>query len=224
MKKIVFLLLVSIFFACQSDPEVQPDERPFTVLILGNSITHHYPAPELGWYGSWGMAATAPELDFVSILGDSIKRRFPLADIQTRTMVDFEREYWNYDFGKMADVGQDVVDVLIWRLAENVPKENFDPEVFQTQVEKVINLMKSHNPEMKVLITNSFWGYDEISESLAAVAESNQWVLVDIAPLAYEAKYRAYDDFENPSVAIHPGDKGMHAIATLIWEDFRKLF
>jgi hypothetical protein len=41
--------------------------------------------------------------------------------------------------------------------------------------------------------------------------------------LAYEAKYRAYDDFENPSVAIHPGDKGMRAIAERIWVEFRRV-
>ena len=35
------------------------------ILFAGNSITYHAPLAEIGWSGSWGMAATSKENDFV---------------------------------------------------------------------------------------------------------------------------------------------------------------
>ena len=42
------------------------------VLFLGNSITLHGPAPQIGWTGNWGMAASAIEKDYVHLLMQQI--------------------------------------------------------------------------------------------------------------------------------------------------------
>ena len=35
------------------------------ILFIGDSITHHAPAPHLGWSGDWGMAASSRDSDYV---------------------------------------------------------------------------------------------------------------------------------------------------------------
>ena len=61
----VITLLCFLSISSCSDSEKAPEKKELNVLILGNSVLAHQPAPDLGWYGDWGMAATAPENDFV---------------------------------------------------------------------------------------------------------------------------------------------------------------
>ena len=63
------------------------------VLFLGNSITLHAPAPDIGWTGNWGMAASGEDKDYVHLLLDKIavssggRPRF-----MVRNIAEFERE------------------------------------------------------------------------------------------------------------------------------------
>ena len=40
----------------------------FKILIYGNSIALHGPAPKIGWERNWGMAASAREKDFAHLV------------------------------------------------------------------------------------------------------------------------------------------------------------
>lgn len=44
------------------------------MLIFLNSIVWHNPAPALGWYGNWGMAATSIDKDFVHVYQDLLEK------------------------------------------------------------------------------------------------------------------------------------------------------
>jgi len=59
--------------SCQ--PEEGLEETALNkVLIIGNSITYHPPDFSIGWDANWGMAASRPELDYVSLLTDLLRK------------------------------------------------------------------------------------------------------------------------------------------------------
>ena len=62
------------------------------LLILGNSITRHSPAPEIGWTGDWGMAASARERDFVHRLARMLEERGEEVELRERNVAEFERD------------------------------------------------------------------------------------------------------------------------------------
>ena len=93
------------------------------ILFLGNSITLHGPAQDIGWSGNWGMAASAAEKDYVHLL---IARLKDAAGGQPQVMVknvaDFEREFATYDVAAgLRDAIDFQADVIVIAIGENVP-------------------------------------------------------------------------------------------------------
>ncbi len=90
----LFILAISsVLFFCNPKEETTPIETPKKVLILGNSITWHPPGPDLNWFGNWGMAATAADKDFLSLLTKKIKENNEQNEVLGRNVYPFERTY-----------------------------------------------------------------------------------------------------------------------------------
>ena len=91
------------------------------VLFLGNSITLHGPAPEIGWTGNWGMAASAQEKDYVHLLLDRIaKAAGGKPQVMIKNVADFERRLNDYNLRD--ELKQELAfeaDVIIIALGEN---------------------------------------------------------------------------------------------------------
>ncbi|KEO73528.1 SGNH/GDSL hydrolase family protein [Anditalea andensis] len=220
IKRFIPLSLMLLLFSCKQEPDFLPVKEVSRVLILGNSITHHLPAPEIGWYGNWGMAASAADRDYVAILSDSLRNNYPEVEVTIKTMVDFETGFWEYDYDKLAEIDGIDPDILIWRLAENITQTDFNTFDLEGPVARVVSLIEN-KPQMRVIMTTSFWGPETVNNELKKIASKNNWELVDLYPLAFASKYRAIGYFENESVAIHPGDLGMLEIANRIFAQIK---
>ncbi len=227
MKRIVtFLVLVSIVIACKKQNNTPKDalmEHPFSnILILGNSITYSPANPSIGWNGNWGMAASAPEKDYVHLLTAKFKEQGANAIVNAKNIAAFEVNYATYDFDTELKTYHDLKpDLLILRIGENVPS-TFDSVVFAKRYQALIAYFKADNVQLKVLAVGSFWSQpnkDFINNIMVRYTP-----YISLASLSTNNSNFAFD-MQNVSDGVkqHPGDKGMQGIADIIWEKVKTM-
>ncbi len=180
------------------------------VLIVGNSITHHSPRADVGWNGSWGMAASKADSDYVHRLTRTLRARYP--DVQVRLVdgVAFESNYETYDLKKLDEHASFQPDLIVMRIAENVTIKNED--VFRERYGAFIKRLTAQTTA-KVVCTTSFWPDQfAVIGSIGVVAGQNKYDLVNIGGFFNDKTYTAQGIFKDSGVAMHPSDKGMRAI------------
>lgn len=205
-------------------PKLQIGALPVgRVLILGNSITLHGPAENIGWTGNWGMAASAADKDFVHLLlGRVAKAAGGQPQSLVRNIADFERQYSTYDVAAGIKPAIDFeADLIVLAIGENVPALKSDDEkvAFKTAVSGLLSKLKGAR-QPTVIVRSSFWADAAKDEALKEASESVGGVFVEIGALGRdEANYaRSERKIEHAGVAAHPGDKGMQAIADALWK------
>lgn len=194
------------------------------VLILGNSITRVPPVPEIGWYGDWGMAASCEENDYVHILTRRIRSVHSGAQIKAITIADWERNFWDgeTDRMKLDEAREFHAGLIVMRIGENVDDgkaENRDFARHYAQFIQYINLANAGS----VVCTNSFWANHNVNRQIEQVAREAGYRHVDVSFLSNTVENTAAGLFDHEGVAAHPSDRGMAAIAGLIWRTIQPL-
>lgn len=216
------LLLVSILAmasasSCKKDKAIENDPDPefSNVVILGNSITYSPANAEVGWNGNWGMAASAPEFDFVHLLTADFKEKNKACIVTAKNIAAFEVNYTVYNLAAELKQIKDLKpDLLIIRIGENVQQEGIDSVAFEQKYASLIDYFKADNPDLKVLAAGSFWGNPTVDRIV-----SRHSAFLTLKTLGLDMSNYAWGQYENIGVASHPSDKGMAAIAALIWSD-----
>ena len=177
------------------------------ILIVGNSITRHGPKEDIGWSGDWGMAASAPEKDFVHRFYDMITERGEDAYIRVRQSAHWERNFTKPEclesYVQDRDFG---ADLLIFRLGENVPKDTVDG--FYDAAREFVGYLC---PQGKVIFTTCFWAHPVRDAAMHRLAKEMGAPCVEIT--CTDDSMMALGLFEHHGVSIHPGDSGMEMIA-----------
>ena len=193
------------------------------VLVLGNSITLHGPAPQIGWTGNWGMAATAEEKDFVHLLAADVAKATGVPpELRVRNIADFERGSDTYDAAKELKAELEFsADLIVLAIAENVPEFANDAarDAFAAAVAKLLaTLQASGKPA--VFVRSSFWPHAVKDAILKQAAADAHATFIDISALGADESNAARSErkIEHAGVAGHPGDKGMRAIADAIFK------
>ena len=191
------------------------------ILIVGNSITRHAPKAEIGWSGNWGMAASSKDKDYVHRLESLVFLKCPDARFCICQAADWETHYkcGTEQFHLFAPAAEFGADIIVIRLIENCPRDDFDEALFEKQFSDFVTYLNSTG-NAKIIIASSFWkrAGDEI---LKKVATDNGYDFIYLGELGENPEMRADGLFEHIGVAMHPGDKGMETIANLIFDTIK---
>ncbi len=183
---------------------------PLKILVVGNSITRHGPKAEIGWERDWGMAASAPEKDYVHLLYAKLRAAGVDPYMMIRQASGWEIGYLNEDIlDKFAEERAFDADIVIYRLGENVKKET--KYAFREKLEAFINHIC---PRGRVIFSTCFWKNSIVDDGIHDLAQKRGEPCVDIVCTAEDQT--ALGLFEHKGVAMHPGDKGMEMIAEKI--------
>lgn len=188
------------------------------ILHLGNSIARH---PVLSyWWGSWGMAASEKSKDYVHRFLEKMKVFKPAATTDVLNIAGWETSPSTWDKSQL-DTYLSGKDLICVRLGENAVFSG----TFKSEYSALINYIKIKNPTAKIIIGGVFWADVNKDSAMSQVATENNLTFVKISHLDIPAN-RSYmgaqvkaDDGQwhtvnNSGVAIHPGDLGMEAIAS----------
>lgn len=194
------------------------------IMFVGNSITKHAAKEEIGWYGDWGMAASKEENDYVHIVIENIRKYCSDPAFCICQVVDWEREFRQGESTyNLYTAAKDFnADIIIARMIENCPRENFSETLFKKEYSKFIAYLNS-SESAAVIITSSFWEHDG-DKCLKEYAEENNYPFVYLGDLGEDESMKAFGKFGHEGVAQHPGDKGMKAIADRITFELKKMY
>ena len=208
----VITLLCFLSISSCSDSEKAPEKKELNVLILGNSVLAHQPAPDLGWYGDWGMAATAPENDFVH----QYQKMMDESELYKSVTVTSQNiAWWENDFTyNLAgyNIPQKNYDLVIIRLGENVCNI---PQYKDALTNMILGF---RNQDTQVIITDVIWEDIQKAEIHSAVASENKYEYISFKEFRNSDLNYSRGLFENGAVAAHPSDLGMKNIAQLLFD------
>ena len=189
------------------------------IMLVGNSITLHGVNKKIGWHGEWGMAASAKEKDYVHRLESAVLKEHPDAEFCICQVASWERLYKDgaesiYHIFEPARAF--CADIIVIRFIENCPRAEFDSEILQESLDKLIKHLDGAGGA-RVIVTGGFWRHPG-DAALREYADKNGHPFVYLSDLGEDDAMKAIGLFEHSCVANHPGDLGTQVIADRIAE------
>lgn len=192
------------------------EKNGIKVLFVGNSITLHGVAKNIGWNNFWGMAASSKERDYVHIVENYICGKDKNASFCVCNVAEWEQNYKSgnnflYKYQSASDFS---ADIIIIKVSANTPVKEFDKILFSQRFKELIKFFDKCN-KARILLIGEFYKHpsEEIIKKTAAEFNFSYCPLSD---LSENEAMKAIGLFEHSGVANHPGDLGMRCIAERI--------
>ena len=188
------------------------------VMFCGNSLTCHGPNADIGWTNNWGMAASAPERDYVHLLVRALEARSSVRPEFTIQTIPLEQGYDNAEKLSSA-IGKAVEwqpDLVVLAYGENAHSVTNDVNEALCRAAYLETTRALRDAGAEVVLRAPFWPSGRFRRILSGVAEETGAIYVDIGDLGNREEMTAKGLFKHGGVAMHPGDAGMIAIADRI--------
>ncbi|WP_419033587.1 hypothetical protein [Dysgonomonas gadei] len=191
-------------------------------LVIHNSIGKS-PITDI-WWGAWGMAASERAKDFIHLLTDSIRQRYP--NLNDPVLIGSGSTSWerthnqDYDYEtKLAPYLSTDTDLVILRLGENVVDYTNYEANYGTYLDKI----REFAPNAQIIATGVFWNNPTTDNAQRNAALSRGIPFVELSDLD-KPEYKSFigdvvwgDDgfqhsIDNVGVSRHPNDAGQNEI------------
>jgi len=200
--------------------------------VIGNSILNHGQSADLGWYGNYGMAASAEDKDYFHLLkdahvgtqfGEISWNKLGIASTEKSIVAEDNHDYSElFETNIFSQVRKIKPDVLILQIGENVSAAGLTASQYEDALTQMIDGFLKINPDMQVILSTGFWGGTAKVAGAKAAAAKAGFPCADLATLN-TAENKAGSLFANSGVAMHPGDTGMANIANLFYEKLQPI-
>lgn len=239
MKKIIPILFIILLTGCKKhDPLLamnnvkMPEYEELThnsnssdtlkILILGNSISSHGIAHEIGWNHKAGMAASDESKDYVHLLF----KRVVISEPQKNVIVRFsnyslmERNPESFLNKKWKSLLTFQPNKVIFQLSDNVTKDKID-----SFKESSLQLL-SHFKTSSIYVVSPFFVNEENYKTSKEIALNSKATFIDISDIAKSPQNKAINEKNYPTdknnwivegIGQHPGNIGMLNIANTIY-------
>ena len=193
------------------------------IAFIGNSTTLHNPKPDIGWYGSWGMAASCKENDYLHIIMSKIREKYPEASYCILSGAIWEINYKTFDLEARYREAKDFrPDIIITAITGNIPNNQFEIPAFKVAMKKLHDYLVDGREGVKIYQCTTFYRNELKVQGIKEYCEENGVKYVDISDIQDDRSNCAFDKFEHSGVGGHPGDKGMRIMAERFLAEIEK--
>ncbi|WP_461096919.1 GDSL-type esterase/lipase family protein [Spirosoma luteolum] len=190
-------------------------------MIIGNSIMSHAPAPNLGWTNTNGMAASAPDKDFVYLLTTNLKRLNSNMQVNLYSGGSFERYFGlpSYSVDEFVlPVQSFKPDLIVVRIGENVTEADVTARNFLGEYRQFLDKLASQaGGPVQIICSTSVWNRPKYDAVVRQVAAEKGYPVADMKSMVGVPSFFA-SQYANADVAAHPNDTGMQRIADILWD------
>ena len=201
---------------------------PNRVAVFGNSILSH------PWLKGMGMAASAPDKDYFTLVKNYILSKNPRAVVERGNGADWESDPNNrratFD-SKMKRSLSSNTDIVILQFGDNLNTDEKRKNL-ETDIPNLINWIRTASPKALIYWVGIYYASPDFVERIKRICKPLDVTFVDIYQYSKDAKYKSEMGkvlrlpdgsnytITNAGVASHPGDLGHKAIADEIIKHF----